>query len=146
MSVYDPNYKSNPIIAKIGQKILIFNKDGEVLLLKRSEKCTRPHEWDLIGGGLDVGDTPEGGIEREAMEECQLRVKNIVPVHIHLDNSGDEAEYVLLIGYKVETVDENPTPVLSWEHESYEWFSPEEATKIKLPVFHATTVLKAFGR
>jgi hypothetical protein len=23
---YDPNYKPNPIVAKIGQKILIFNK------------------------------------------------------------------------------------------------------------------------
>lgn len=146
MSTFDPNYKPNPVIAKIGQKILVFNKKGEVLLLQRSEKCTRPHEWDLIGGGLDVGDTPESGIQREAWEECQIHIENIKAVYIHLDQSGEGKKYVLMIGYKGETVLEQPTPVLSWEHEAYKWVTPEKALQIKLPEFHTQTVIKALAK
>lgn len=146
MSDYDPNYKPNPVIAKIGQKVLVFNRKGEVLLLQRSEKCSRPHDWDLIGGGLDIGDTPNGGLEREAWEECQLKIKNLTPVYIHLDQSGDDGSYVLMIGYKGETVEDEPTPKLSWEHESYKWVSPDQALEIKLPEFHTNTVLKALGK
>lgn len=146
MSDYDPNYKPNPVIAKVGQKVLLFNKNGEVLFLQRSEKCSRPHDWDLIGGGLDIGDTPNSGLEREAWEECQIKIKNLTPVYIYLDQSGDDGSHVLMIGYKGETVDENPTPILSWEHESYKWVTPEEALQIKLPEFHTNTVLKALGK
>jgi 8-oxo-dGTP pyrophosphatase MutT (NUDIX family) len=146
MSTFDPNYKPNPVIAKIGQKILVFNKKGEVLLLQRSEKCTRPHGWDFIGGGLDVGDTPESGIQREAWEECQIHIEKIEPVYIHLDQSGEGNKYVLMIGYKGETVLEQPTPVLSWEHEAYKWVTPEEALQIKLPEFHTQTVIKALAK
>lgn len=146
MSDYDPNYKPNPVYAKIGQKILVFNRKGEVLFLQRSEKCSRPHEWDLIGGGLDIGDTPNTGLEREALEECQLKIKNLTPVYIHLDQSGDNGSYVLMIGYKGETVEDNPTPTLSWEHESYKWVTPKEALQIKLPDFHTNTVRKALDK
>jgi len=145
MSDFDPNYKENPVFAKVGQKILVFNQKGEVLFLQRSEKCSRPHGWDLAGGGLDVGEGTYEGVEREVLEETQIKIQNITPVHTQLETSGNDGSYVLMIGYIGETVEENPTPVLSWEHESYKWVSTEEALKVELPDFHSNTVVRAIA-
>lgn len=142
MSEFNPNYKENRVMAKIGQKILIFNKKGEVLFLQRSDKCSRPHGWDLVGGGLDVGEGTYEGLEREVAEETQIKIQNIIPLHTQLETT-DDGSSVLMIGYKGETVEEKPTPVLSWEHENYKWLSQEEALKVELPDFHSNTVKRA---
>lgn len=144
MGAFDPNYKEkNLVVAKICQKILIFNKKGEVLFLQRSEKSSRPHEWDLVGGGLDRGETVEEGLRREVWEECQLKIKNITPVYVQLEQSGDDGSYVLMVGYKGDSDEDSPIPILSWEHESYKWVTREEALGVKLPEFHSKLVVNA---
>lgn len=56
---------------RVAVKALIKNNKGEILLVKE-----KSGEWDLPGGGLDHGETPEDGIRRELFEE--LGVADIV--------------------------------------------------------------------
>ena len=143
MRDFDPNYKPNPVIARIGQKILKKKKKGKVLFLQSSAKWTRPQGWDFPGGGLDIGEGTYEGLEREVLEETELKVQNIIPVYTELKISGTDGSPVLMIGYKGETIEEDPVPNLSWEHESYKWLTLEEAQKKELPDFHLKMVTKA---
>lgn len=72
-----------------GSKILhpvihlhIFNSDGELFLQKRStNKDVQPNKWDSsVAGHIDLGETPEIALHREALEE--VNIVNIIPQFI----------------------------------------------------------------
>lgn len=60
----------------------IFNSEGELLLQKRSKtKDIQPDRWDTsVGGHIDLGETPEMAVLREASEE--LNIESIKPIFI----------------------------------------------------------------
>jgi 8-oxo-dGTP diphosphatase len=55
--------------------IILENSEGEVLLLLRDNKSTItfPNHWTLIGGKVEIGETPEMAAHRELAEETGLR-------------------------------------------------------------------------
>lgn len=56
-------------------KAAVFNKDNEVLLLRRSETDPRrPLQWDLPGGWVDEDEDFVSAVTREIQEETGLRV------------------------------------------------------------------------
>ena len=55
--------------------IVVFNKDGKVLLCERSDK---KGAWQFPQGGIERGETPSQAAKRELKEETSL--KNVVPV------------------------------------------------------------------
>ena len=50
----------------------IFNKEGKLLLLKN-----RQGTWGILGGHVERGESAEGTVHREAMEEASIKVKII---------------------------------------------------------------------
>jgi 8-oxo-dGTP diphosphatase len=140
MRDFDPNYQEVPVLAKIGQKIVVFNDKKEILFLRRSEKCSRPGGWDFPGGGIDFGEDPIKGILREVEEETQLTISEVEPIHLESTING-HGDFVIMVGYKATTSDN--TPNLSWEHDAYKWVSEEEALKIELPEVHKKFLEKA---
>jgi 8-oxo-dGTP diphosphatase len=57
-------------------RIVIQNKQGEILILKRnSQDADYPNLWDVPGGGVDDGEDLKQAAEREASEECGLEIK-----------------------------------------------------------------------
>ncbi len=60
----------------------IFNNKGELLLQKRSpNKDIQPNKWDSsVAGHIDLGETPETALHREAFEE--VGIINITPQFI----------------------------------------------------------------
>lgn len=52
----------------------IFNSQGELFLQKRSEtKDVQPNKWDSsVAGHIDIGETPETALHREASEEVGI--------------------------------------------------------------------------
>lgn len=58
---------------KLIAKTVVFNTDGQVLLLRRSPTDERrPGEWDFPGGGVDRGEDILAGAARELREEAGL--------------------------------------------------------------------------
>lgn len=55
--------------------IVVFNKDGKVLLCERSDE---KGAWQFPQGGIERGETPLQAAKRELNEETSL--KNVVPV------------------------------------------------------------------
>ncbi len=143
MTDFDPNFKTTPVLAKIGQKVVVFNEKSEVLFLKRSDKCSRPGGWDFPGGGLDLGEDPLQGISREVAEETQLAVSHIEPVHLE-SFINEHGEFTVMVGYIAQAP--NAIPVLSWEHDSYKWLSQGEALQEKLPTVHKKFLEKALNK
>ncbi len=60
-------------------KIILINSKKEVLLHRRDNKRGIPFRgyWDLIGGGLEEGESYLEAIKREIKEEINCKVKNI---------------------------------------------------------------------
>lgn len=115
--------------ALIGQKALIFNKQGKILLLRRSAKTPSPGRLDFVGGGLDRGEDPIAGIKREIKEETGLKITKIQPITVTSHFEGDD--FVLLIFYKVNVA--SSAVQLSWEHDDYHWVSKKEFFRLNLP-------------
>ncbi len=60
--------------------IILENDRGEFLLALRDNKSwiPFPHHWDLIGGHVEEGETPEEALVREVKEELDIDIKDYV--------------------------------------------------------------------
>ena len=60
--------------------IILENREGELLLYKRDNKpgIPFPGYWDLIGGHVEEGETPEQALTREIKEELNIDFSNFV--------------------------------------------------------------------
>jgi len=67
-----------PKDSKIVTKVVLHDKDGKVLFLKRSKYIKKfGGEWDLPGGHTHEGESLTDGLKREVFEETGLKIKNI---------------------------------------------------------------------
>ena len=58
--------------------IILENEKGEFLLALRDNKSwiPFPDHWDLIGGHVEEGETPEEALVREVKEELDIEIKD----------------------------------------------------------------------
>jgi ADP-ribose pyrophosphatase YjhB (NUDIX family) len=68
---------SRPTPLAVGDAAVI-DEQGRILLIRRADNGL----WAMPGGALEVGETPAGGVLREALEETgvRCRVKSLVGV------------------------------------------------------------------
>lgn len=65
---------NEPQLFKIAVSAFVI-KDDKLLVLKRGEDETfLPGVWEVPGGGVDQGETIEGGLIREAKEEAGITI------------------------------------------------------------------------
>lgn len=59
-------------------QIIFENDDGKFLLYLRDGKpgIPFPHHWDMIGGHVEEGETPEEALIREVREEIDFELKD----------------------------------------------------------------------
>ena len=133
MNKYNPNHSQEVINFRVGQKVVIFNAEGKILFLRRSEKCTRAGGWDFPGGGLENEDSIEG-IKREAGEESGIEISEVSPVSSISHDSKEPGVRALLIGYVAKL--KSGEVKLSWEHDDHKWLEIDEALKVDLPEGH----------
>ncbi len=118
------------MIQQIGVKAII-EKDGKILLLKRSEKYDHLKDaWDIPGGRINFGEDPEEGLKREIEEETGLELQEIKQI---LDASTvfkNEEKHIVRITYlcTVEDGDHN----ISNEHTHMEWILKEDVKKLEM--------------
>ena len=105
-------------------KAILFDKDGKILVLWRSD--THPsyaHHLDFPGGLIDEGELPNDAVSREIFEETGLDVPaaDLELVKTHHPHPGSTQRF-FVANVNLST----PEISISWEHESYKWLSLEE--------------------
>lgn len=102
-------------------------RDGRVLLL-RNERS----EWELPGGRIERGESPEECLVREVAEETGWRVRAgpILDSWIYHIAAVDRSVFVVTYGCHP---DDCGDPVTSHEHNDIGLFSPAEAADLHMP-------------
>jgi 8-oxo-dGTP diphosphatase len=76
--------------------IILENDKNEILLYLRDNKpdLPFPDHWDLIGGHLEEGETPEEALIREVKEELDIDIKEYYFYKEYLCLTGDAYENI----------------------------------------------------
>lgn len=115
---------------KDGAKIIIFSSD-KILLFHRDNIPTirSPDCWQLVGGGIEEGETPEQRLIREVKEEVSYSLKEFKLI---TKTKGSQGEDVWVYVAFVDNDKENKFILGPGEGQEIGWFTIEEALTIKL--------------
>ena len=73
-------------------------RDSEFLALRRAhEPCAG--EWDLPGGFIEAGESPDDSLMREITEETQLEVEIVGVIGAYSGQYGADGKHTVDIGY-----------------------------------------------
>ena len=106
--------------------VIFVNARGELLLRLRDDVpgLAFPGMWDLIGGAMEEGESPEDAVVRETLEELGLVLE-------HFLYWGD-IRGVVLIHVFTAPLDVPAQSLALTEGERVEWFAPDAALKLPL--------------
>lgn len=101
--------------------------DRSILLLRRSPLVNNPGYWNLPGGRVDPGETPEQAAVRETFEEAGIQVFSVEPYDVVVRRDKPHKQYHVFLarGQKV-------TPTLNAESDGWTWVSLQEAQRMNL--------------
>jgi 8-oxo-dGTP diphosphatase len=87
----------------LGTSIILRNSKNEVLLFLRDNKpeIPYPNMWDVPGGHVEAGETPEETIVREMMEEIETDVSACKRSSVY--DFPDRIEYIFLMDFEADT-------------------------------------------
>ena len=111
-------------------------KDDAVLLLKNDRD-----EWELPGGRIEIGESPEQCLIREIEEELRLTVKVSGIIDAKLFEVISD-RYVFLVMYRCEIVNGADSMVISHEHHEYRWVNMEDLNGISIPEEYVESINK----
>ncbi len=115
---------------KDGAKIIILSPD-KILLFHRDNISTirSPDCWQLVGGGIEEGETPEQGLIREVKEEVSYDFKEFKLI---TKTKGSQGEDVWMYVAFVDKYEEPKFILGPGEGQEIGWFTIDEALAIKL--------------
>jgi 8-oxo-dGTP diphosphatase len=111
--------------------IILENDKRELLLYLRDNKpgIPFPNHWDLIGGHLEDGETPEEALVREVKEELDIDLKEYTFYKKYLCLTGDAYENIKYIYTGKINLPIEEITLLEGERPQY--FSREEIPGVK---------------
>ncbi len=122
------------MITEVVQKAIVFNKAGNILMLRRSKTdVRRPLQWDLPGGMLEKGEELLASIGREIKEETGVEASHLSPVYSKteirtwIDGKDEITNNVVFIFYTARTSSSEVS--LSYEHDKFQWEILEKAVE-----------------
>lgn len=119
--------------------------DGKTLIVKRSYGDSfLPGFWELAGGGLELGENPYTAVEREYLEETNLKVKAISPFHTFSDLYPERKSAYVEIDFMLELDDDLKNLRLSHEHSDFKWISQAEVESYKITEFIKEVIYRGF--
>lgn len=81
VSVDFGSYAKEIFVSEHGTRVgVLFVRGAEVLLVSQFRMLPREIAWEIPGGRIDEGETPEQGAVREALEETRLRARQLHPL------------------------------------------------------------------
>ena len=113
-------------------KALIYNANGKILLLRRSN--THPHfalHLDFPGGEVESVESEFLAVSREILEETGI----IVPRNsLHLVYQKQLPSGTIHMVFSAKIAEIKPKISLSWEHDQYVWLNIDELINKPLPL------------
>jgi 8-oxo-dGTP diphosphatase len=122
--------------------IILENERSEILLYLRDNKegIPFPNHWDLIGGHVEVGETPEEALVREVKEELNIDLKEFSFYKKYICLTGDAYPNIkyIYIGKIVIPIEE----ITLLEGERPQYFSRMEIPNVKFANILKTIVME----
>lgn len=115
------------------QKCIILSKNGEILALRRAaDDHSRGGNWDLPGGGYELGENVDGAIIREVFEEAGITANNPIPFFVtnHMNVKKGFFAGLNVFGICYYCTDWTGEVALSEEHTEYKWCTPNEFARL----------------
>jgi len=114
--------------------VVIFNREGKVLLLKRARSKRNGGRWEVPGGSLRYGESPRRGALRELREETGFK---LTPLDLKpVDTFGviyPEMRVEFIIPLYTAVIDNGMDPVIRpEEHDDWGWFTIEQIKEMEL--------------
>jgi 8-oxo-dGTP pyrophosphatase MutT (NUDIX family) len=107
------------------------NHGPEYLLLQRAHnEELYPNSWQIVSGGSEAGETAIATALRELHEETQLapeRMWTVPHLNVFYDPRNDVIQHSPVFAVEVAP---NAEPVLSHEHQAFEWCQLVRAKKL----------------
>lgn len=122
----------------ISIKGIIKDEHNQVLLVKNDR-----NEWELPGGRMELGETPEDTIVREIREELNVNCEVIRIVDSWMFEVLPD-KYVFIVTYECKLLGSREIRI-SEEHLEYRWISAEDLGLIHIPDGYRKSVLKTFN-
>lgn len=115
---------------KDGAKVIIFSPN-KILLFHRDDIPTIPFPdcWQLVGGGIEEGETPEQALVREVKEETSYDLKNYKFITKTIGSNGENA---WIYATYVDKKEKEKFIIGPGEGQEIGWFTFEEAFKLNL--------------
>lgn len=115
----------NNMELQVGVKAILKNKEGKILLLKRSaEKYPEvKNPWDIVGGRIAPGTNLLENLKREIKEETGLELQSLPKLLAAQDILRVPERHVVRLTYLAEV---DGLPKLNEEHTEFGWFSLQE--------------------
>ena len=121
--------ENKEIVLQVGVKILLKNKEGKYLLVRRNPK-KYPEvgpKWDIVGGRIDAGSPLIENLKREIKEEVNLDYIGEPKLVAAQDILRVPGRHVVRLTYIGEMEGE---PMLDDDHLEVKWFEGEELKKM----------------
>ena len=114
---------------QVGVKVLLQNKEGKYLLLRRSsEKYPEVGaKWDIVGGRIDPGTPLIDNLKREIAEEGKLTLAKEPRLIAAQDILRVPGRHVVRLTYSGNI---DGQPKLDSDHTEFNWFTMDEIKKL----------------
>lgn len=108
------------------------------LILLKNER----NEWELPGGKIDPGESPEECLAREIQEELGLEVQVGPPVYAWMYHILKRVR-VFVVAYDCALLTPSPPQVvISNEHQGFDWFARNQLEGLNLPQGYREAIRK----
>ena len=115
-----------PSVVHVAVALLV--RDGSVLLgHRRADRRWYPDCWDLVGGHVEAGETPEQALRRECREEIGIDVHEARPIALTLADPAVHLHAFLVTSWSGE-----PANLAPEEHDALRWYHVDELPGLTL--------------
>ena len=120
------------------------HRDGKVLIAKRSEKCKLfAGMYELPGGKIQFGETPEHTIKREIREELGIRIRPIKPIHAHSSIVYEGTVHLTDLIYLTELIGDVSEIELK-EHDDVAWIGQKDIDNFEMSENTREAIIRGF--
>ncbi len=127
---------SSTPISNTGVLGLALNQHRQYLITLRHDPDFPPahNKWQVPGGGIEIGETPEQALARELKEELNIEFRILFPYPIAKTQTWNRASgthHITLLCYLIDIGTQ--TPKLDHaENTKYRWIMPEEINQLHI--------------